>query len=381
MDFLELRKEYKKNRQNNKLKIKNTIRKDNVFTGSGGSSNIIVIHENIALKIIPHFRKEKRNNDQKEIDFYKLLFDDFIKTNITPHIVGIYENFKYVEVTQIIPKKCIDINKKLFIDPKKINKVEEKLCQLKLYHDNNLIYKKLDICVLENCNTNIEKELKILLQNYAYQKMQDFIHRTIFQTIFTLSAIQKKYPRFIHNDLFLRNILGRNETKYNDNDYVEYKYLNKSYYLKANGFYLKINDFGFSLCPPKLISSVMQSVRDWPISNMTFDDNKRDVFNFLYDYYDGANHGSNSVMKLLENKHKNTKKIFRNLFKKYIDVGVIDDIQKYNRRMLNHQWNIKEVSVLRDTVSVPCDYFANNVFDKYCNHNNAMNIVACYSAD
>ena len=110
-----------------------------------------------------------------------------------------------------------------------------------------LLDDKLHIIILEYCYTNISDYIENFLKNYNKFEFIKIINRIIFQVIYTLAVIQEKYPKFIHNDLFLRNIMAITETKYNNNEYIEYKYNGVKYYLPANGIYIKINDFNFSL--------------------------------------------------------------------------------------------------------------------------------------
>jgi len=383
MDFASKKHLYKKE----KFNLPRIIKKNkNIFFGSGGSDNITIVHNDIAIKVIPEFNKHpicsKFNQDQKEIEHYILFTKDFILKNITPHIVGYYSHYKLYDIDPLFPKKCMNQNDMLLIDPKKLDKTLDKLCYLKKLRNNDTLSYKADILILEKCSDTIEKEIKNILnlQNKdKYVILSNFIHRTIFQFMYTMACIQKKYPKFIHNDMFLRNILGVNETEFSDNDYVEYIYNNKSYYLPANGFYLKINDFGTSLNPPKIVSTLLDDIKFDPSRSMAIDDPKRDIYTFLYDYYNGQNLGHSSVMKLINNKSNNTKKYIRKQFAKYIDVTIIDKIHKHNERLLNRTWNIKDIKILQDSVKLPNSYFKNDIFKKYEYINDEYNIVKTFS--
>lgn len=376
MDFYEDYKNYQKEK-NKKYNIKKYIKKNNVFFGSGGSSNIIIkIDNKKVIKVIPEFNKEPnlkmiQDNDIKEINFYKIFFNEFIKPSITPHIVGYYNNYKLINISTIFPKKCLTMDQKLLIKPEKMNYINDKLCELKNLYKFKVLKETADIIVLENCDTTIENEIiKILTSKMRnkYDLLEDLLNRIIFQLIYTLTVIQDKYPTFIHNDLFLRNVLGRMEDKYESNDYIEYIYNNESYYFKANGFCLKLNDFGYSLMPPIVVSKVYyEKIKFNPILSMTYDDNLRDIYTFLYDLYDGENFGHTSVMKLLENANTNSKVVnrIRNIFKKYFDVNVIDKIIKNNKYLLDGQWNIKHIPLLRKTVMEPKMYFKKGKFNDY----------------
>lgn len=381
MDFDKLLYEYdsKKNKNNRLKDINKAIKGRKIFFGSGGSDNIIIKYNDISvLKIIPNFKKDpntiqKMDNDQKEIQFYKFFTKYFILKNVTPHIVGYYENYKLTDIETIFPKKCLTIDEKLTINPSKIDYIDDTLCSLKHKYEHGMINKMADIIVLENCPNSIERYVS---QTLSIKKLNHkvffeiFLDRIIFQLLFTLTAIQNKYPNFIHNDLFLRNILGKYVSEYDEHDYVEYIYDNVSYYFPANGFHIKINDFGYSLMPPVIVSDTLYKQLKFDVTHlMSYNDNLRDVFTFLYDLYNGQNYGHASIMNIVNGSNISDKKsiikYIRKIFKKYIDVDVIDSISKKNKHVLDHVWNIKDVPILRNTVMEPKKYFINNIFKKY----------------
>lgn len=381
MEFSSKFKTYKIEKYNLPKLIKNH---KNIFFGSGGSNNIILLHQNIVIKIIPEFKKphnfkKKPNNDQTEVKFFKFFTDNFIFTDITPHIVGYYDHYKLLNISKIFPNKCLSVDKYLLTDPKKIDKVTNSLCRLKKVYDFKLLSSSADILILENCNTNIEKEINTILHSSdKYPKLFDFLDRSIFQFLFTMAQIQQKYPRFIHNDLFLRNILGVNEIRYSDNAYVEYIFDNKSYYFPANGFYLKINDFGYSLNPPYIVSTLIKDVTHDPIGNMEMDDPKRDIYTFFYDYYDGANLGHPSVMYMLKKKSNDVKRKVRRYFNKFIDVKLIDRINKLRRNEIRWMWNIKYSKLLQNCILLARQYFQKGIFDKYSKKDDNYIIVKTF---
>jgi len=384
-------KEYVQFRKNKKYKHQNIydfIKEGNVFFGSGGSENIIVkMDDRSVLKIVPILEKdpnwkENVDNNEKEIEFYKFFTKEFILTNITPHIVGYFDNYKLLNITKMFPKKCLTIDEKFLVNPKKLSYVNEKLCELKNMHKFKLIKNTADVIVLENCPISIGSIISRILNSKKGNKhndLKELLDRTIFQLIYTLTAIQHSYPTFIHNDLFLRNILGKIESEYDNNDYVEYKYNGVSYYLKANGFYMRINDFGYSLLPPIIMSKTFyESVRFNPIDQMSFDDKLKDTFTFLYDLYNGQNLGHWSVMSYIRDEDIGFKREIKKLFKKYMDVNLIDKITKYNKNLLDMQWNIKHTPLLRKTIMEPKLYFKKGTFDKYRTKPKDANIVKTF---
>ena len=84
-------------------------------------------------------------------------------------------------------------------------------------------------------------------------------------------------------DFFLRNILASEEKKYRENEFVEYTFLKKKYYFPANGIYIKINDFGYTLEKSKMMSSKIIYADIFPLKMPNLNCNKCDLFNFLHD--------------------------------------------------------------------------------------------------
>jgi hypothetical protein len=111
MEFPELYKTFKPE------PIDTLLKNGSVHTGSGGSSNYILVHGEQVLKIIPNKKKywnniHKKKNDQEEIKFYKYFTQNLLLKNKTPHIIGSYESIKINLKTLIdkYNKYCIDNN-------------------------------------------------------------------------------------------------------------------------------------------------------------------------------------------------------------------------------------------------------------------------------
>lgn len=368
--------------------IKKAIKNKLVIIGSGGSNNIIIINKEIpfVMKIIPTLKNnlliKQYNNDILEVDIYKKLTNEFI--NITPHIVYMYKNYILNDINLIFPNNCLTFDQKLIINPNKINQSNEHLCKLKKKYDKNLLDDKLNILLVEYCSTTIsdyfEDIIKIKNEKIAMKLFIENIRRVIFQCMFTLAVIRDKYPDFIHNDLFLRNILAVEETNYNNNDYVKYNYNNKSYYLPANGIYIKINDYGYSLNILKENSSLVEMINNDVEDLMEIKNPFRDVYTFFYDLYDGANLGAYSLMELIYKFIKNKKQrltfinILKNEINKFFNYKEIDKIKKINYN-LNWEWNIGESKILKSTVKTPQEYFNKKLFNYYLVLPNNANIV------
>ena len=237
MNFLELKKNYnaKKIKFNPSMKF---------MGGDGGSSNIIYIDSktNYVYKIVPYFYKHplfkyRQDNDQKEINVYKLITVNVLLKNYTPHIVGFYFNYK-TPITSIFGK-CPTLKEQY--NKKQKDKYKTNICKLKYIYSHKMIQKYADVCVIENCKDNITEYIKNNKKNIV-----EIIDRILFQAIITLAILQEVFPGFTHNDFFIRNILGIIEN-YPKTEYIQYIYKDKHFYIPANGFYIKINDFGFTL--------------------------------------------------------------------------------------------------------------------------------------
>jgi len=462
------------------------LKNGDVYTGSGGSNNYIIVDKEQVLKIIPNFKKpwdliQKYQNNQEEIKFYKFFTNNLILKNKTPHIVGSYKSikinlktlidkyYKYckdnntdekikTKFENLITKHYFNTNKhkknknnykknKNFIyklinlfksnskktvkkqkknintkknnnlnKTKKYNKIEENvtktLCNYKINKCGTFLWNQeldnmFDGVYLENCSETIS--------NYFYNEILNnklnsdnipintemFINRIIFQYSFTMCAIYDVLPNFIHNDMFLRNIMARVENKYSDNDFVEYIYkkngINKDdkivFYLPANGIYIKINDFGWSLANPKIGDKMLSKGfinREKCIDkytefhpNMSADNtHNNDTFNFLHDLYDGANFAQDSLMNLIKNNKtlKNKVKIInsvKNTIKQYLDIDIIDKINEINKNDLDRIWNINNIPELEATIQHPLNYLKNN-FKMFNNKPNNATIINTY---
>jgi len=439
-----------------------------ITSGSGGSSNLIYIKPKYAFKIIPNYRKEWNSvynfkHDQEEIQFYKKFTKDLILKHKTPHIVGFYKHIKLNIDDHLKNKNCpklksrqqdFDSNlrasireyqkykqyKQLKQEQKKNEKTKKKnkyqmkskkkkksrkkrphpLCDYSFantcsgWRGKRL---KFDGIFVEMCPTTISDEfqtnLSKITHKYIEKYITDFIDRVVFQYCYTMCAIYSVYPSFVHNDMFLRNILAINNTKYKPNDYIKYtinlatsneqkkskKHIKKNnmkkiFYLPANGVSIKLNDFGYSFAFPQIGDKSLQKgfIKDIQKcdskgeTSMEPDNSvNNDTFNFLHDLYDGADFGQSSLSsvikksKMLKKKKDKLLKIVKSTCHKYIDTTTIDKINKYNRPLINWVWSPRNLPLLHKTVFRPQEYFNMNIFDKYTSIDDSnYRIVASY---
>jgi hypothetical protein len=377
MDFKEKANSFISNYFVIKKEIKKAVKEKSITFGSGGSANIIVLRPEYVIKIIPDRKnfllKVKPNNDYLESEIYKKLTQEYLLTNKTPHIVGLYKKYILEDIIIALPHKCLTLDERLMLPFRKKDNTIERLCDFKKSYDEKHIDKKATVLILENSPTTIHEQLQLLLGKK--QKIEEkvhnfnqFIKRVIFQFMLTLGKIQQDYPDFIHNDLFLRNILAVNVVEFDITDYVEYNHLGKKYYLPANGIYIKINDFGYSLNLLKKNSTLENEIKQSLNNIFEIKNPLRDTYTFLFDLYDGPGLGSQSVKTLITNQIKvpNHKKILMANFKKQIGMFFnykqIDKIHSNNSNSLDWLWNISESKILMRTVKKPNDYFKLELF-------------------
>lgn len=333
-----------------------------LFGGYGGSSNMIYVDakNKVVHKIIPYYNKYKNNKvrfvgDQREIEFYKMFTRDFLKTGETHHIVGIRDHYK-IDLRHTL--STVPDVKEVFYSAKLSNRFTKMM--LNLRHDNatKRLQNNADVVVLEYCPTTINKYIDKHLKNTkSIKKIQEFVDRVVFQMIHTLACIQKKYPSFVHNDLFLRNILAVEETQ--SKGVIEYKWGDRVFRLPTNGIHIKLNDFGFSL--ESKLRNGADRPNAWLLRQPAMNCKKCDIFNFLHDFYDGQGFGATSLMKIYE-KNKPVKAAIKAAFRKYIDIKVIDEINKKNKKLLDSTWSIYNVPFLADSVKEPHEYLEDGTF-------------------
>ena len=381
-----------------------------VLFGSGGSNSIILIvnpltedkNNTFVFKILPKniYRnlKVKPNYNEIEIRIHQFLTKKFKLNNRTPHIVGLYQYGQCPNLRSIIKDisstksklsttKCptFESYEKDFLKkPIEMSIPQRNLCNLLLEIEMKQVETTFDYAILEYCHGDISfiiesfanglktfsrgKENQQRLNEYI-SSFRRFLLTIIFQIVFTLAVIKDSYPGFLHGDLFLRNILYVNVHAHTDTAYMAYYYKDKVFYLPSNGIYAKIADFGHSI-----ISNNKSSVEKFepntfdsnnPVNKFNYYnpfDTKSDIFNFLHDLYDGENLGTTSLKTLFEEQNNGFPVEIKKLINKFIDIKVIDKINKVNPEQLHLAWNIYGVKLLEDTVKTPSEYLSGDYF-------------------
>jgi len=372
-----------------KINIKTLIDKYSKYCKDNSNNKLQTNFEKLLTKHYSKiYRNKKLNNKQKKKFIYKVL--NFLKLNNKKNI----KTQKNKKISKVNTYTKINSKKPIYYKTLKKN-IKETVCGFTKNKCGTFLWRKelnniLDGIYLESCTETISNYFKNKILNEKLNSdiiitnCEMFINRIIFQYSFTMCAIYDVLPTFIHNDMFLRNIMAREETKYSDNDFVEYIYkkngINKDnkivFYLPANGIYIKINDFGFSLALPELGDKLLNKefIHNTKCADeftefqpMFTSDNRHntDTFNFLHDLYDGANISEDSLMKIIKDntKIKNKVKIIhsiKNTIKQYLDIDIIDKINEINRRKLNKIWNINNIPGLEATIQHPLNYLKNN---------------------
>jgi hypothetical protein len=316
-------------------------KKSQFIYGNGGSTSIIVLTPD--KKIYKYFTtilykestkleaKEAIENSKIEIKILQML------RNLTPHIIELYDFAYCKSIPKVFFENCESYNKYLLS-----KKESTQNCYFIYNKFPSKVNNNMFVAHLEYCESELNKELEIIIKK-STNKIKLFLDRILFQIFFTLEIIKKKYPLFIHNDLFIRNILIKNII--NNDKYIRYKINDKYYDVPATGSMIKINDFGLSYINKEInkYESLNCSYKDW--------------FNILYDIYNGNNLGSNSLINLT----KNPKKILfiKNYFNNFINIKVIDKIIKNNKKnLLDWNWNlicddkIKKLLLVKDNKEI-----------------------------
>lgn len=381
--------------------LSNHFNIERIMFGSGGSNNIIIavsdINNNnykLILKVMPTVTEQDAN--QMEIKFYELFTENYILTNRTPHIVGIYHHIICTDfdnfIKNIMPEKTIcPTYESRLLENITLTQVQDILCSLMELYNYKIIKDEFNIIMLERCHTSLTQ---ILYEYFSEMKIctfetehivDDFIHdfrRIFFQIIFTLSIIKQDHPGFLHGDFFMRNILVNLETKNNSNDYIAYHYKNKIFYLSANGFYAKINDFDRTIMANELQTKLYDP--NDPNNNLIHYNpynSKTDLFNFFHDIYDGQNLGTNSIKSLIDEMHISYKKIqpIIDFLASFFKVDVIDRINKTNRELLDITWNIDNITILENILRTPEEYLMGDFFVGFQNLPQNINIRRHYN--
>lgn len=317
--------------KNNKFKcfINDT---DKILFGDGGSSAIIIITKDKRVyKIFTMYNfildtelnKQIKNQNERvsnEIKIYELLTKKIIDKNVSNHIVR-YINSNDCNNSKLLFKKC----PKSYTEFLQLAKDQKtKMCEtyFKGYPDN-VLNDKYKVIEIEYCDYSCADFIRDVSKMPEIE-MEKYLDIFFFQIIHTILSIQKVFPYFTHGDLFMRNILGLRE-KDNQNWYT-YEFNNKKYYVPIKKFFPKINDFGLT------------NLNDEYKNVKLYKSEYKDIYNIIFDVYNGGNLGSKSLSDLCKD-NPDKLKFLQLYFSNYFNTGIIDEYKLKSEDNMNWDWN------------------------------------------
>lgn len=171
------------------------------------------------------------------------------------------------------------------------------------------------IAQMEYCPETLAHAL-IRINQEKWSVATAFLDQLIFQIFITLYEIRHTHPRFMHNDLFIRNVMIQ-RCPPRDIEYAGYFHM-------RTDWMVKICDFGMS-----------------ELDATVFDPN-RDFFTILYDIYNGENLGAQSLSSLRRESNWFLKMFpdtqLDTYFSNYMNITFLKSIPK--KWLLDMTWNI-----------------------------------------
>ena len=358
--------------KNKYLKLKNLNQKggtkkcsildtDKILLGDGGSTAIIIISKDKKVyKVFTQYIFKKSLNIKNEIKslnkrtlneikIYEILTKNIINKNISKHIVK-FNGYNSCNNGKELFKKC----PKSYTEFLKIeNKQKDKICKKYFKNTSLKLDNKYKVVEIEYCDYSCNDFIKDISE-LPIIEMERYLDIFFFQIIYTIVSIQKVFPYFTHNDLFIRNILGLREK--DNGNYYTYKFNNKKYFVPQKKFFPKINDFGLTN-----LNNKYKNVQ-------LYKSDCKDIYNILLDVYNGGNLGSESLTTLCkDDQHKLDflKKYFSNFF----NVDVIDTYIENSKENIDWDWDaILDKNFLKSIeIKKPKDLLDNyfyNIFKK-----------------
>ena len=289
-----------------------------------------------------------------EIKIYELITKNIINKNITDHFVK-YISSNDCNNAKSLFQKC----PKSYTEFLKLAKEQKtKMCEsyFRGYPDKK-VNDKYKVVEIEYCDYSCADFIRDV-SKLPEIEMEKYLDIFFFQIIHTILSIQKIYPYFVHNDLFMRNILGLREK--DNNNHYEYKFNNKTYYVPQKKFYPKINDFG--------LTNLNAEYKDVKLYKSLY----KDIYCIIFDVYNGGNLGSTSLSELCKD-NPDKLKFLKLYFSNYFNVDVIDEYKTKSEKNMNWDWgNITDDEFLKSIEmknpnDLMNDYF-HNIFGKINEH-------------
>lgn len=150
-------------------------------------------------------------------------------------------------------------------------------CKIKDKTYRHLMLEKYD-------TTIVSKNILYSTNNIPITRWDSFYRNIIFQVVYTLRIINKRYPTFIHNDLHVKNVFI-NKSK-NEGGYYKYIVDDMTYILPAMER-IAIADFGLSSIMDQGLDNAvvefMTRTNAEPIGVQTDKNPTKDIYKFLFD--------------------------------------------------------------------------------------------------
>ena len=323
--YLDLKNMIGGKKQQKKCSIDDT---DKILIGDGGSSAIIVITNNKKVyKIFTLYNfildieldkqiKDLNNKVDNEIKIYELL----TKNIISNHIVKYINSYNCTNAKSLF-KKC----PKSYVEFMKLAEDKKtKMCiEFFRRYPSRKINNKYKVIEIEHCDYSCADFMRDV-SKLPEIDMEKYLDIFFFQIIHTILTIQQEFPYFTHNDLFMRNILGTREK--DNGNYYTYKFNNKLYHVPQKKFFPKINDFG--------ISNLNNEYKDVKLYKSEY----KDIYNIMFDVYNGGNLGSTSLTELCKD-NPDKLKFLKLYFSNFFNVDVIDMYKTDSKKQIDRDWD------------------------------------------
>jgi serine/threonine protein kinase len=223
-----------------------------------------------------------------EIQILTKLKENIIDTGVSPCVLEIIYSKICTGMSSTV-EKCDEP----VIKDDKESKLKKLICEHKSLTDAHLAHDKCSFVVLERCDITLGEYMrKVLVTPMGFIVFKSIL----FQIIYTMHAIIKKYPAFRHYDLHDGNIMLKIDYKYKYDVHKPrfMKFVNgsggvggadgknntKTFFIPYFGIIAKIIDFGYSKLPEEGIIS--PTVDDPKVMYFRPDNDLLLLFNDIY---------------------------------------------------------------------------------------------------
>ena len=108
-----------------------------------------------------------------------------------------------------------------------------------------------------------------------------------------------------------------------------------------------------------------------------FKSSVKDIYNLIYDIYDGSNLGGTSLMFLCE-QDEFKKKFLKSYFSTFFNIDIIDNYKKNSNSHMNWDWNniLDDDFAKKIEIKKPLFLMENYFFNIFCKHNENIEIFS-----